>query len=250
MKTKDLVEYLNKILRIGEIDDRSLNGLQLDNSGNVTRVALAVDACQDSFLRAAEMKADFLLVHHGLFWSDPVAITGELYSRIKILIEADIALYAAHLPLDLHPELGNNAQIGEILGWPVSGDFGEYHGVVIGREVEFDTLVALSDIVDQIREKLKCEPEVWGFGPEYIKKMCYVSGGGLSLLNQAIDRGMDMFFTGEPGHSSYWSAKEAKINVVFGGHYATEILGVKAVGREIEKKFGLEVEFIDLPTGH
>ncbi len=250
MKTKELTSYLDDLLRVRDIADDSLNGLQVANSGDVTKVALAVDACAASMDAAHEAGADFLLVHHGLFWGKPAPIRDALYQRIRRLIESDMALYAAHLPLDLHPELGNNAQAGKVLGWPVAGEFGEYHGEIIGREVRFDAPRSLSDVAEELGRKLNCEVNVWDFGPTSIKRMGYVSGGGLSILQQAVAEGMDAFVTGEPGHSFYWTAKESKINVLFAGHYATETLGVKAVGEYIHNQFGLETVFIDLPTGH
>jgi dinuclear metal center YbgI/SA1388 family protein len=250
MKTEHLVEYLNDFLRIEDIQDSSLNGLQIANSGNVNKVALAVDASIMSIQKAQESGADLLFVHHGFFWDKPVPISGILYERIKLLFNADIALYAVHLPLDMHPELGNNAQIKNVLNWPVSGDFGEYHGSIIGKKVEFDESVPILDIMKEFKEKLNCNPQIWSFGPDKIKRLGYVSGGGLSMLQQAIDAGMDVFITGEPGHTSYWMAKESCINVVFGGHYATETLGVKAVGAKLKEKFNLKTVFIDLPTGY
>lgn len=249
MKTKELADFLDGLLNIRDVEDESLNGLQVDNRGEVNRIGLVVDASETSFEKAREMGIDFLFVHHGLFWGKPIPLRGPLYRKIKLLIESDIAVYAAHLPLDLHPELGNNAQIEKVLGWPVVGDFGEYHGMVIGKEAAFEKPIPLSDLIQDLQDVLQCDIRVWRFGQEKVKRLGYVSGGALSLLQQAIDAGMDAFVTGEPAHSSYWMAKEAGINVVFGGHYATETLGIKAVGEEIEKNFGLETVFIDLPTG-
>jgi len=250
MKLQDLVHFLDDLLKIKDIQDESLNGLQVANRGEVSKVALAVDASQRAFERASEIKADFIFVHHGLFWARPFSLTGPMYWRIRVLVESGIALYAAHLPLDLHSELGNNAQIKRVLGWPVVGDFGDYHGTIIGREVRFEEAVPFSSLVETIHKKLECTPQAWNFGPDKVQRLGYVSGGGLSLLQQAIDAGMDAYVTGEPKHSFYWIAKEAGINVVFAGHYATETLGVKAVGEAITKELGLETVFMDLPTGH
>lgn len=249
MKTSDLVVYLNNLLLNNEIQDDSLNGLQVANQGNVNKVALAVDGSLQSIQEASQASADFLFVHHGLFWANAVPIVGGLYHRIKSLIESDIALYASHLPLDRHPELGNNAQIKNVLGWPVIDDFGEYHGSLIGKEILFKEPIARSEIVQQLQEGLNCKVQLWAFGPEKIRKAGYVSGGAIRMLAQAIEAGMDAYITGEPRHESYWLAKEAGINVIFGGHYATETLGVRAVGEAIRSKFGLETFFIDLPTG-
>ena len=249
MKTKDLAEYLDDLLKIKDVEDDSLNGLQVANSGKTQKVALAVDGSLKAVERAKDLDAHLLFVHHGLFWGKPVPLTGFLYQRIRLFVESDIALYAAHLPLDLHPELGNNAQITKVLGWPTSGDFGEYHGTVIGKEVRFEEPVSLSAVADRLREGLGCDPKIWDFGSDEVKRLGYVSGGGLGMLQQAIEAGMDTYITGEPGHASYWTAKEAGINVVFAGHYATETLGVKAVGEVLQEKWGLKTVFIDLPTG-
>ncbi len=249
MKTHELTDFLDHYLNITAIEDRSLNGLQVDNSGEVSKVACAVDASLAAFRAAADCGAELLLVHHGLFWGEPLPLVGPFYERIRLLLESDLALYAAHLPLDLHPEVGNNACIQEALGWPAAGEFGDYHGTVIGRLVEFPAGKSLDEITDIVRERLGSTPLVWNFGPKTIIKAGYVSGGAVSLLHQAIAAGLDLMITGEPSHSSYWEAKEAGINVIFAGHYATETLGVKALARLLKKKFEIETEFIDLPTG-
>jgi dinuclear metal center YbgI/SA1388 family protein len=250
MKLLKLVNYLNDYLCVKEISDDSLNGLQVENSGEVHKIALSVDVSLAAIEEAKVNRADLLLVHHGLFWSKSIPVTGTMYQRMKKLIESDMALYAVHLPLDLHPEVGNNVQIQHILGWPISGEFGDYHGTIIGRAIRFKKSRSRNAIVQTIREKLKCDPLVWAFGPDTIQYVGYVSGGAVSMLEQAVEAGMDTYITGEPKHSFYWIAKEAGINVIFAGHYATETLGVKALGRLIGEKFGLETEFLDLPTGH
>ena len=249
MKIQAFVDYLDSLLKVGEVEDDSLNGLQVENSGEVKKIALAVDASLESIREAGELGADLLFVHHGLFWGRPVTLTGAMYRRIRLLMELDVALYGVHLPLDLHPGLGNNAQIQKVLGWSIVRNFGEYHGTIIGREVGFEEPVPLSELVDSVATKLNCTPQVWEFGPQEVKRLGYVSGGGLSILQQAIDAGMDAFVTGEPQHAFYWTAKEAGINVVFAGHYATETLGIKAVGEVLRNELGLETVFVDLPTG-
>jgi dinuclear metal center YbgI/SA1388 family protein len=249
MKTRALVAFLDELLNIKDISDTSQNGLQIENSGDVKKIGLAVDASAASFQKAKELNVDFLLVHHGIFWDKPMTLTGVLYQRVKILMDADIALYGAHLPLDMHPELGNNAQVQKVLGWPVVGDFGDFHGNILGKAIRFDKPVILLEIAEQLAEKLHCEPLIWDFGPNTIQYMGYVSGGGIKMLEQAIDARMDLYITGEPSHSIYWEAREAGINVILAGHYATETLGVKAVGERIRETFKLDVVFIDLPTG-
>ncbi|MBN1893156.1 Nif3-like dinuclear metal center hexameric protein [bacterium] len=250
MKTHVLAGLLDAELNVAAIADDSLNGLQVSNQGETGRVALAVDASAAAIRAAASCKADILIVHHGLFWGKSVSVTGPLYDRIRLLIHFNMALYAAHLPLDLHPHLGNNAVFGKMMGWPPEEDFGLYHGVSIGKAYRFRKPVPVQSIVKKVSDRLKGGTELWAFGKESISTVGVVSGRGLSLLDEAVRKGYDLFMTGEPLHEHYWQAKEAGINVLFGGHYATETLGIRALGDWLTRKHGLKTEFIDLPTGH
>ena len=135
------------------------------------------------------------------------------------------------------------------MGWPLTAEFGSYHGNVLGYEVRFDAPVALHDLVMDLEKKLGCNARVWDFGPVDVERLAFVSGGGLGMLEEAVEIGADAYITGEPKHESYWLAKEAGISVIFAGHYATETLGVKAVGEHVHQKFELPFEFIDIPTG-
>ena len=250
METKQLANYLNELLKIKEIKDKSLNGLVVDNRGKVNKVALAVDASLDTFKKAKQVGADLLIVHHGLWWGEPFPLSGGAYRRIKFLLEENIALYAAHLPLDMHPEFGNNAQASKLLAWPVKKDFGKYNDTLIGKEVFFNPPRKLEDLVKDLKDKLKANPTVWGFGSKEVKRLGYVSGDALALLPQAVEAGLDAYVTGEPKHSYYWMAREEKINVIFVGHYTSETLGVKAIGKHIKNKFNLKTEFLHLSTGY
>ncbi len=247
MKVKEITEYIDELLNVRGIDDISMNGLQVGGNHEVKKIALAVDASLVTFEKAKE--ADLLIVHHGLYWGKPIPIVDSMYERVKSLLENNVALYAAHLPLDLHPELGNNAQGLKLLGLKASGEFGNYHGVNIGFEFEIPETMGLLEFKKLFEEKLGTSSTLWDFGPSKIKCGAYVSGDAISLLPEAIEKGLDIFITGEPRHSSYWSAYEAGINVLFGGHYKTETLGVKALGKHLEEKFGVETFFIDIPTG-
>ena len=249
METHELVSHLVELLDIPNITDSSLNGLQIENQGEVRKIALAVDASLAAIEEAADREADMLLVHHGLFWGQAERIQGALYERVYACMQADMALFAAHLPLDLHAELGNNAQLAHLMDWPITDDFGVYHGVTLGKEVLLKKAKALDVIESDLTELLDYEPLVWNFGPKEIQRIGIVSGGGLSMLDEAIEKELDLFITGEPKHEAYWKAEEAGINVAFCGHYATETLGVKAVGDYLEKTFGLETVFLDFPTG-
>lgn len=250
MKTIKLSNYLDRLLNINNIPDDSLNGLQVENRSDVKTVAFAVDVSAESIQRAQRSGAQFLFVHHGLFWGKQVPVTGIYYERLRLCIESDIALYAAHLPLDLHPQLGNNAQLIKIFGWKHATDFGEYHGNVIGKAVHFKKPIAFQDMANLLRTRLNTSPIVWNFGDRNIHHAAIISGGALSMLDQVVKSGIDTLITGEPGHAQYWLAKECKINVLFGGHYQTEIAGVQALLYHIKKYLKLNTIFIDIPTGY
>ncbi|HEX9935366.1 MAG TPA: Nif3-like dinuclear metal center hexameric protein, partial [bacterium] len=225
MKTAELAYRLNRLLNVRAIQDDSLNGLQIDNSGNVQTVAFAVDVSQACLVQAQEKRAQFLIVHHGLFWGKPVPLTGALYEWIRSFIRYDIALYAVHLPLDLHPQFGNNAQLVKLFGWKKSLDFGEYHGQTIGKAVILPKPLSLSELAERMRRQLRCEPLVWRFGDPKVKRIAFLSGGAMSMIGQVAEAGYDTLVTGEPSHSYYWAAKDSRINVLFGGHYQTETVG-------------------------
>jgi dinuclear metal center YbgI/SA1388 family protein len=249
MTCRELANWLNAFLRVRDIPDDSLNGLQVDNSGRVSAVGLAVDASEVSIRSAAKAGADFLIVHHGLVWGKPAALVGPLIRRVRALLETDTALYAVHLPLDLHPEVGNNVELARRMGWEASEDFGEYHGTVIGRAVTLAHAVPLAHLVEKLRETAREEPLVWQFGPDSVRRVAVISGSAMGMLDQVAREGFDAYITGETSHSHYWFAKEAGINVLFGGHYATETLGVQALGGKIRSAFGLRTVFLDHPTG-
>lgn len=250
MHADELERWLDGVLNIGNIPDSSLNGIQVGNRGSVTRVALAVDASEASITGAASAGADFLIVHHGLIWDKPFPWRGPALGRMRRLIESDIALYAAHLPLDMHPELGNNAQLCKKMGWQRTSEFGSYHGTLIGRKTVFEEPVPLNDLTARLGSLLGAEPVVWRFGPDSAASAAVVSGRALSMLDQAVREKCDVFITGETGHESYWFAAEAGINVIFGGHYATETWGLAALGEKIKEDCGLETVFLDRPTGY
>ena len=250
MHAEELERWLDAVLNVGNIPDSSLNGIQVGNGGGCSRVALAVDASEASIAGAAASGADFLIVHHGLIWDKPFAWRGPALNRMKRLVESGIALYAAHLPLDLHSELGNNAQLCRKMGWTEISEFGTYHGTVIGRKAVFSEPVDLNDITAGLGRLLGVEPTVWRFGRDTVRSAAVVSGRALSMLDQAVREGCDVYITGESGHEPYWYAREAAINVIFGGHYATETWGLRALGDKIKKECGLETVFLDLPTGY
>jgi dinuclear metal center YbgI/SA1388 family protein len=248
MNTIALSQYLNSLLHVADIQDASLNGLQVENNGNVGRVGLAVDISQALIKEAHGAGVDFLIVHHGLFWGKPVPVTGPLYQRIRSLMEYNIALYAVHLPLDVHPELGNNAQIQQVLGWQAGEDIDD--GISLGKQIQFDSPRELSELVQDLKTGLNFDPKVWNFGPRSITRAALISGAGIRFLDHIAALGIHTLVTGEPKHDAYWIARELELNVILAGHYATETLGVQAVGNHLKEKFGLATCFIDLPTGY
>jgi len=243
---KEVVDFLDNELGIKDVADSSNNGLQVSGNNEVKKVAFAVDGCMEVFEKAKDF--DMVIVHHGISWDDSLKyLTGINYSRVKFLIDNNISLYAAHLPLDKHPKHGNNAELCRILGLKHIHGFGNYHEQMIGFAGEKE--ISLNDFVKEINKKLNTSCKVFDFGKNKIKKIGVVSGGGSSALNEAIEKGLDCFVTGEVPHHTYQLAKEGKINLIAAGHYATETLGVKALMELVKKKFDVETVFIDAPSG-
>jgi dinuclear metal center YbgI/SA1388 family protein len=244
-----LVEYLDQYLHVAAIADapEALNGLQVENDGAVTRLAVAVDACQATIDAAARVRADLLLVHHGLFWSGLKPLTERHGRRVRQLVRSGIALYSAHLPLDLHAEVGNNVLLARLLGvsdtLPFGDDQGQTVGIIGRLEVSRDELVA------RVRASLAIEPTAIATGPEQVRRVAVVTGAGGAFLEPARAAGADTLVTGEGKHHSYFDAEELGMNVVYAGHYATETLGVKALGAHLHQRFGIPWHFIDHPTG-
>ena len=229
--------------------DSSLNGLQVEGSKNVTKIALAVDASDRSIRRAARAGADLLTVHHGLFWGEAKPITGVTAARIRLLMENGISLYAAHLPLDCHPEIGNNAALARLLELEKPVPFGIHRGVKIGLRGTLARHISPQHLARKIRNFLQSEVKIFPFGPPRIRKIGIVSGGGAFLAPDAADAGCDALLTGEPSHTSYHIARESKLNLICAGHYATETLGLRSLGTLLRRELGLPVKFIDVPTG-
>jgi dinuclear metal center YbgI/SA1388 family protein len=249
VKLEELQTYLDEYLRVADVPDYSgaVNGLQVDGGRDIRRIAVAVDAAQATVDAAVAMDADMLLVHHGLFWDGNQPVTGRRYRRLRALIQAGIAVYSAHLPLDVHPEVGNNAVLARALGIEPAGRFGDYKGHPLGVWGEVDmrreALCARMDEVLGVRVKL-----VPG-GPERVRRVGVITGGAGSMVGAAVEAGLDTFITGEGAHHNFFDAEEGGINLLLGGHYATEVWGVRALAQHLEQRFGLEWRFIDHPTG-
>lgn len=245
----EICRFLNEELKIEQIHDEAMNGLQVEGRLEVNNILLAVDGACEVFTAAAEARADMVIVHHGLFWGKPAALTGPLYQRVKILIENGISLYAAHLPLDIHPELGNNARLMNLFKTTEIRSFGKYGGVEIGLIGNLKQVRQLEDIKENLEASLKTKCHLLAFGSSEIKTIGIISGGGAGLTVEAIREGVDLFITGEPKLPAYHLAKEGKMNLIFAGHYATETRGLKAVARLLEDRFSVSCNFFDLPTG-
>ena len=230
--------------------DPALNGLQVGRVGTeVTRIAFAVDACLETFRRAIDWGAELLFVHHGLFWGRPLALTGTHLARVRLLLEHDLALYAMHLPLDCHPSLGNNAGMAQALDLQARTPFGEYRGAVIGLQGRLPEPRSLADVAETLFGGERNCLAVLPFGRELIERVALVSGGGTRDLDAAIAAGVDLFVTGDAAHENYHAALEAGINVVSGGHYLSEVYGVRAVAERLARDTGVATNLIDVPTG-
>ena len=254
-RAQAIAERLDALLRAGEIPDYppALNGLQFANRGEVRRVATAVDFSSHTVREAAAARAQMLLVHHGMFWSGLQAVTGAAYERYWELVTHDIAVYSAHLPLDMHPELGNNILLARRLGLNPSAGFARYKTVDVGlsgtADVDTPTLVeraralareAGGDVVvtpfDSARRTRR-----WA--------ICTGAGADSDTIREAAQRGIDTLIVGEGPHHTAVQARDLGMVVVYAGHYATETLGVRALGEYVAREFNVEAQFLDAPTG-
>jgi dinuclear metal center YbgI/SA1388 family protein len=250
MERDVLVSYLDDYLRVTEIEDKSQNGLQVEGPAAVDKVAFAVDSSLTAFERAVELGAQLLVVHHGLFWGHGLRLVGPHFARVRTLIEGGCGLYGVHLPLDLHPEVGNNVELARLLELDDVRPFGDYHGVEIGVAGLLDPPLEVPVLIGRLMQALSVPPiRVLAHGPERARRVAVVSGSAIDLIDQVDARGLDTFITGETDHASFHQIAERGLNVLFAGHYATETLGVKALARHLERKFALETVFLDVPTG-
>lgn len=249
MTRDDLVRWLDDYLAIDAYDDPSLNGLQFEGADEVTKVAFAVDASLSTFEQAAEAGADLLVVHHGLFWGAPKALVGMHRRRIAFLLERGISLYAAHIPLDAHREVGNNWGFARLLGMQELADFGLWKGAPVGVRGRLATPTPRRLLASLVEEKLGEPVMMLEGGPETVETLGIISGGAAWDVVTAAEAGLDAFLTGEPRHEIYHEAFERGINALFAGHYSTETVGVNLLADRLRDEFGLAVEFLHLPTG-
>lgn len=244
-----LSAYLDEVLHVREIADypNALNGLQVENSGEISRVAAAVDASEASIRAAIARNCNLLIVHHGLFWDGLGSINGRRYRRLKLLLDHDVAVYSSHLPLDIHPRLGNNAILARELGIAVEGSFASFQQTPLGIWGKLD--IQREALTELLGDLLGVRVRLIAGGSETVSRVGVVTGGAGSMIEAAVQTGLDAFITGEGAHHTYFDAMENGINVYYAGHYATETFGVRALAGHLEEKFGLPGEFLDLPTG-
>ncbi len=249
MNLREFDARMQPLLNIPHFEsiDPGINGIQVgDLDASVNHVVCAVDACHASIDRATELSADVLFVHHGIYWKSLPPLTGPWYTLIKKLIENKIALYACHLPLDAHPIHGNNACIASQMGLTHTRPFGHYNGEYIGIQGECSPLQSFKEI----QESFFPNPLALGdFRNQAISRVGIISGGATRELDQAIAENLDLFITGDANHAMYHTAKAARIDYICGGHYATEIHGVKSIAEYCTNECNISAEFIDIPTG-
>ena len=245
-----LVAYLDTYLDVAGWTDKSLNGLQVEGADAVRRIALATDAALATISLAAEAGCQLLIVHHGLFWGRVEPVTGPLRARIAALLAAELSLYASHLPLDAHPDVGNNAVLAGLLGLEDRAPFGRWGDRAIGVLGRLPESIDRAELAGRIEALLGAPADVLAFGAERVRTVAVVSGAAAELIPEAEAAGADVFVTGETSHTAFHQARERGLNVVFAGHYATETLGVRALGDHLAQRFGIETVFLDAPTGY
>jgi dinuclear metal center YbgI/SA1388 family protein len=239
----ELRDYNSSLLQTSLFKDYCPNGIQVEGRAEVRRIATGVTASQHVLDAAIAWGADAILVHHGYFWrNEEPAITGIKKRRIAQLLNNDVSLLAYHLPLDAHPELGNNAQLGKVLGLMEQGRFGEQDIAWSGMLPQPRTL---AQFIRQITHDLQRAPQVIGDGSKEIRKVAWCSGGAQGYFEEAVARGVDAYITGEISEQNYHLANETGVAFIAAGHHATERFGIQALGEHLAKRFGLEHRFFD-----
>jgi dinuclear metal center YbgI/SA1388 family protein len=244
----EILAYLERYLRVREIRDYGPQGLQVEGARQVSLIATGVSACLELFERAADVGAQMVLVHHGMFWdNDARVVRGPLRRRLALLLEREITLAGYHLCLDAHPEIGNNILAARGLGLQDIVPFGEHNGMSIGFQ---GTLPAttINAFVERVDTFYRSESLVFPFGPEPVRSVGIISGGAQREIRQAIDAGLDAFITGEASEFVMHVAKEAGIHYLAAGHHNTERIGIRSLGEHVAQAFGVEATFIDVPN--
>lgn len=250
VKTTDLESFINHYLRSEQIEDASLNGLQVQGTESIQRIVLGVSANIALFKKAQSLQAQAVIVHHGLFWEKmDFRMRGVLGQRVALLMKYDLNLMAYHLPLDLHPQIGNNISLLQLLPVETVQPFGVYHHIPIGFQGTLKEAITLAEIQAILEKSLQGSVlKSYNFGPTTISRIGVVSGGAPEILRQAIDLRLDLFITGEVAEYSQELCHEGKINYLAMGHYTSEKLGIINLGKKISEVLGCETEFIDIPN--
>ena len=242
-KRNEIISYVNEYLRISDFRDYGPQGLQVEGRSIVEKIVTGVSASAEFFEKAAERGADMIMVHHGILWDrDTPVINGGTKRRLLTLLQHDITLLAYHLPLDKHPDLGNNALAAKALGMTELEEFTEVGWMGTISPASFE------DVLERVKTLYESEPLVFNYGPEKIRRIGICSGGAERSIGEAIDLGLDMFITVEVAEPTMHLAKEGGIHFIGAGHYATERLGIRALGEHVAEKFDVDVEFVDIPN--
>jgi dinuclear metal center YbgI/SA1388 family protein len=245
----ELIAFLDDLLDSPGRADYGPNGLQVPGTDEVGLVVTGVSAHRELFEQAAAAGAQFVLCHHGIFWGESAGpVTEQLKVRLKLLFDNDMSLAAYHLPLDAHPQVGNNALICEGLGLEREAPFGEAKGAPIGWIGSAPEPLALAELVERGTTLFGSAPLVFDSGPAEIRRVGVVSGGGSSSLGEAIALGLDAFVTGEPTEHVMADAREGGIHFIAGGHYASETFGVRRLGELLAERFGVDQTFVEVPN--
>lgn len=251
----EIAQYLDDLLDIRNVPDYSnaLNGLQLENRGAIEQIAAAVDFSSETIAQAIDVGANLLIVHHGMFWGGLQTLRGPAYARLRTLIENDVAVYAAHLPLDMHPVYGNNVLLAHELELVPTGDFARYKQISIGvRGASEVPTLQLYEQASSFAQKHGGLIRSTPIAPDRVTRswgICTGGGASTETLREAAEGGIDTLIVGEGPHHTVVEANELGITIIYAGHYATETLGVRALSEHLSEQYGLPWTFIEAPTG-
>lgn len=247
MQSHTITGYLNDLLQIDLYKDLCPNGLQVEGRNDIKKIVCGVSACVGLFEKAIEQKADAILVHHGIIWNfERPLYVGSYKKRVKFLLENNLNLLAYHLPLDAHAVYGNNVRIARKLGVEQVQPFGAYNGTTIGFKGTFNH--SADELFNRVRTNINPQALIFPFGPKNIQRVGIISGGAQKEIKQAVVQGLDAYITGEVSEHIYHYAREEGIHFIAAGHHATEVFGVRALGKHLGNKFNLDVQFINIPN--
>lgn len=244
MKLTELIDYTGQLLQVERFRDYCPNGLQVEGRAEIGRIVSGVSASMALLKAAAEAGVDLVLVHHGYFWkNDDPRVVGVRRDRLKFLLQRDISLAAYHLPLDAHPEIGNNAQLAKVLGFELEGWFGEQSVAAYGRLPESQPLGRMAE---RVARALGREPLLVGDASAMIRRVAWCSGAAQDSLEQAAALGVDAFLTGEVSERTVHLARESGVAFISAGHHATERYGIQALGEHLAQRYGLTHQYVEI----